>query len=106
MEDDCRRVTFAIEPERLCGLCAACRVLPPPRLHRMIVLAAAATRIAGLRVPIALEKRTEAVIIPVVTVRVAHIGRRLARHETALGLVAQHRDKFSAIVGFAAERLV
>lgn len=72
----------------------------------MIVLAAAPTRIGGLRVPIALEKGTKAVIIPVVAVRVAQIGRRLARHETALGLVVQHRDEFSTIVGFAAERLV
>jgi hypothetical protein len=44
------------DAERPCGLRAACRVLPPALLHRLIVLAGARTCIARLGVPIALEK--------------------------------------------------
>ena len=47
---------------RPCGLRAACRVLPPALLHRLIVLAGARTRIGRLGVPIALEKEAEAVV--------------------------------------------
>src|SRR5215831_19099083 len=93
----------ANDPERSCGLRAACRVLPPARLHRLIVLAGARTRIPGLGVPIALEKGAEALVAPVVAAR---DDRRPARLETALGLVVQHRDELGAIVGLAAQRLV
>src|SRR6516165_7762221 len=92
---------------------AACRVLPPALLHRLvvllhrlIVLAGARPRIAGLGVPIALEKGAEAAVAPVVAARNGDIDRRPARHEAALGLVAQHRDELGAIVGLAAQRLV
>src|SRR2546429_4013702 len=90
------------DPERPSGLRAACRVLPPALLHRLIVLAGARTRIARLGVPIALEKEAEAVVAPVVAARDGDIDRRPARHETALGLVVQHRDELGAIVGLAA----
>src|SRR5712664_1644390 len=40
------------DAERPCGLRAACRVLPPALLHRLIVLAGARTCIARLGVPI------------------------------------------------------
>jgi hypothetical protein len=50
------------DPERPCGLRAACRVLPPALLHRLIVLAGARTCIGRLGVPIALEKEAEAVV--------------------------------------------
>src|SRR5258707_11027350 len=70
-------------------------VLPPALLHRLIVLAGARTRIARLGVPIALEKEAEAVVAPVVAARNGDIDRRPARHETALGLVVQHRDRKS-----------
>src|SRR5579883_1630815 len=69
------------------------RVLPPALLHRLIVLAGARTRVAGLGAPIALEKGAESVIAPVVAARNGGIGRRLAHQEAALGLVAQHRDE-------------
>src|SRR5262245_30079162 len=87
----------------LCGLRAACRVLPPALLHRLIVLADAWTRIARLGVPIALEK--EALVAPLVAARNGD-DRRPARHEAALGLVVQHGDELGAIVGLAAQRLV
>ena len=83
-----------------------CRVLPPPApLYWTIVVAP--TRIAGLGVPIALEKR-EAVVAPAVAARNEGIAwrRNLARYEAALGLIAQHRDKLGAVVGLAAQRLV
>jgi len=41
---------------------AACRVLPPALLHRLIVLAGALTPIGRLGVPVALEKEAEAVV--------------------------------------------
>src|SRR4029453_9434076 len=84
------------------GLGVACRVLPPAPSHPMIV--AAARRIAGLDVPIALEKR-EAGVAPEVVARKVDAGARPARYKPALRLVAQHRDKFGAIVGLAAQRL-
>src|SRR5438105_15730969 len=93
---------IANDPERPSGLRAACRVLPPALLHRLIVLAGARTRIARLGVPIALEKEAEAVVAPVVAARNGDIDRRPARHETALGLVVQHRDELGAIVRLAA----
>src|ERR1700730_16929195 len=96
----------ANDPERPCGLRAACRVLPPALLHRLIVLASARTRIARWGVPIALEKEAEAVVAPVVAARNGHISRRPARHKAALGLVVQHRDELGAIVGLAAQGLV
>lgn len=92
----------AFDPERPCGLRAACRVLPPALLHRLIVLAGARTCITRLGVPIALEKEAEAVVAPVVAARNGDIDARPARHEAALGLVVQHRDEFGAIVGLAA----
>src|SRR5260370_36565319 len=79
------------DPERPCGLRAACHVLPP-------ALAAAPPRIARLGVPIALEKGAEAIVAP-------DIVARPARHKAALGLVVQHRDELGAIVGLAAQRL-
>src|SRR2546429_8991728 len=90
------------DPERPSGLRAACRVLPPALLHRLIVLAGARARIARLGGPLALEKEAEAVVAPVVGARDGDIDRRPARHETALGLVVQHRDELGAIVGLAA----
>src|SRR5712664_582355 len=92
----------ARDPERPCSLRAACRVLPPALLHRLIVLAGARTCIARLGVPIALEKEAEAVVAPVVAARHGDIDARPARHEAALGLVVQHRDELGAIVGLAA----
>src|SRR5262249_26317990 len=85
---------------------AACRVLPPALLHRLIVLAGARTRIAGLGVPIALEKGAETLVAPPAAARNRDIDRRPARHKAALGLVVQHRDELGAIVGLAAQRLV
>src|SRR6266436_7283831 len=51
------RVPTQIDAERPCGLRAACHVLPP-------ALAAAPPRVARLGVPIALEKRAEAIVAP------------------------------------------
>jgi hypothetical protein len=73
-------------PERPCGLRACC-VLPPPLLHRLIVLAGARTR-SRLGVPIALEKEAEAIVA-----RNGDIDRRPAHQEAALGLVVEHRDE-------------
>src|SRR5580704_5442136 len=87
--------------QRPCGLRAACRVLSPALSHLRIVQAAAPTRIAGLGVPIALEKVT-----PDIADRSEGIRRRPARYKAALGLVVQHRDELGAIVGLAAQRLV
>src|SRR5215468_12177552 len=94
------------DPERPCGPRAACRVLPPALLHRLIVLAGARTSIGRLGVPIALEKEAEAVVAPVVAARNWEIDRRPAHQEAALGLVVEHRDELGAIVGLAAQRLV
>jgi hypothetical protein len=77
---------FEVDPERPCGLRAACRVLPPTLLHRLIVLAGARTCIGRLGVPIALEKEAEAAVAPVVAARNGDIDRRLAHQEAALGL--------------------
>ena len=85
---------------------AACRVLPPALLHRLIVLAGARRRIGRLGVPIALKKDAEAVVAPVVAARNPDIDRRPAHQEAALGLVVEHRDELGAIVGLAAQRLV
>src|SRR6516165_9702181 len=94
---------FQFDPERPCGLRAACRVLPPPELlHRLIVLAGARTRIGRLGVPIAWEEEAEAVVAPVVAARNGDIDRRPAHQEAALGLVVEHRNELGAIVGLAA----
>src|SRR6516225_8817446 len=82
---------------------AACRVLPPALLHRLIVSSGARTRIGRLGVPVALEKEAEAVVAPVVAAR---DDCRPAHQEAALRLVAEHRDELGAIVGLAAQRLV
>src|SRR5437879_11649672 len=69
------------DPERPSGLRAACRVLPPALLHRLIVLAGARTRIARLGVPIALEKEAEAVVaqsLPLAT-GTSTVGRRVTK---------------------------
>ena len=50
--------------------------------------------------------KKEAGVAPEVVARNEGIGRRLARYEATLGLIAQHRDKFGAIVGLATQRLV
>src|SRR6516225_2820397 len=84
------------------GLRAACRVLPPA-LYRLIVLAGARTPVGRLGVPIALEKKAEAVVAPVVAAR---DDCRPAHQEAALGLVVEHRDELGAVVGLAAQRLV
>ena len=94
------------DPERPCGLRAACRVLPPALLHRLIVLAGARARIGRLRVPIALGKEAEAIVAPEVAARNGDSDRRPAHHEAAPGLVVEHRDELGAIVGLAAQRLV
>ena len=62
---------------------AACRVLPPALLHRLIVLAGARTRIGRLRVPIALEKGAEDVVAPVVAARDGDSDRGPAHQEAA-----------------------
>src|SRR5581483_6889396 len=94
--------------------------LPAPALLRrpVIVLAAPLTRIDGGRRRIALlEEEAKAVAAPVPAPGAATKGvaarddvgrrrRRLARDEPALGLVAEHRDEFGAIIGLAAQRLV
>src|SRR5256886_13314951 len=94
-------------PKRPCGLSAVCRVLSPALLRLIIVLAAAPARIAGLgeRLGVGLEKGAEAVVAPEVLVRNQDIDRGLARHEAALGLIAQHRDELGSVVGLAAQRL-
>src|SRR5437879_538737 len=102
---------------RLCPpyeLLRAARLLPAPALLRPgIVLAAAPAGIAGLevptletglRVPTAAENGAEAVARRVVAGN--DVGRRLARDEAALRLVAQHRDELGAIVGLGAQRFV
>src|SRR6266436_9702181 len=101
-----RAPSSQFDPERTCGLRAACRILPPAPLHLIIVLAAAPTRNASLWVPIGLEKGPQAVVAPEVAARNGDIGRRPARHKAALRLVVQHRDELGAIVGLAAQRLV
>src|SRR6478736_1259221 len=93
-----------IHANRLCdrfGLRALCFVLPPAPT---IVLATRPTGIAGLGTPTALRKKEP--VVPEVVVRNVDIGRNLARYEATLGLIAQHRDKLGAIVGFFAEWLV
>src|SRR6185437_1956194 len=83
------------------------RVLPPPALlPRTIVLAVWPAAIASLGAPIALKKEPEAVVVPDAVGRNEGIGRRLARYEATLGLIAQHHDKLGAIVGLGAQRLV
>src|SRR5450759_3623717 len=79
------------------------RLRPPIVIDPPIV--AAPRRIASLDVPIAPGKK-EAGVAPEVVARKVAIGGRLARYKAALGLVAQHRDKFGAIVGLATQRLV
>src|SRR6516165_6665917 len=77
------------------------RVAPPPRwigrhillpvlLQSTIVLAARPTGIASLRAPIALNKEPKAIVV---VARNERIGRRLARYEATLRLIAQHCDK-------------
>src|SRR6516165_3395731 len=61
--------------------------------------------IVAAHVPIAPGKK-EAGVAPDVVARKVAIGGRLARYKPALRLVAQHRDKFGAIVGLATQRLV
>src|SRR6516225_533312 len=85
---------------------AARRILPPALLHRLIVLAGAWTPIGRLGVPIALGKKAEAVVAPVVATRNGEIDRRLTIQKAALGLVVEHGDELGAIVGLAAQRLV
>src|ERR1035437_2952063 len=79
------------------------RLRPPIVIDPPIV--AAPRRIASLDVPIAPGKK-EAGVAPEVVARKVAIGGRLARYKPALRLVAQHRDKFGAIVGLATQRLV
>src|ERR1019366_4783225 len=74
------------------------RLRPPIVIDPPIV--AAPRRIASLDVPIAPGKK-EAGVAPEVVARKVAIGGRLARYKPALRLVAQHRDKFGAIVGLA-----
>src|SRR5215469_11847733 len=100
------RASSRFDPERPCGLRAACRVLPPALLHRLIVLAGARTPISRLRAPIGLEKEAEAFVAPVVASRNTDIDRRSAHQEAALGLVVEHSDELGAVVGLAAQRLV
>src|SRR5262245_11592645 len=66
------------------------RVLPPAPSHPII----------------ALEKREEAGAAPEVVARKVDAGARPARYKPALRLVAQYGDKFGAIIGLAAQRLV
>ena len=79
------------------------RQRPPIVIVPLIV--AAPRRIASLEVPIAPGKK-EAGVAPDVVARKVGIGGRLARYKAALRLVAQHRDKFGAIVGLPTQRLV
>src|SRR4029077_4748184 len=90
---------------------AVCRVLLPALLHSTIAPAARPTGVASWGAPIALKKEPEAVVIPAVVIpevvaRNEGFGRRLARYEATLGLIAQHRDKLGAIVCLGAQRLV
>ena len=55
------------------------RVLPPARLHRRIVLATAPARIDGLRVPVGLEKRAEAVVVRACDEDVGGVGLRVMK---------------------------
>src|SRR5262245_39850887 len=96
-----QKAEMAKRPDDSLGV--ACRVLPPAPWHPLIV--AAPRRITGLDAPIALEKR-EAGVAPEVVARKVDGGARPARYKPALRLVAQHRDKFGAIVGLAAQRFV
>jgi hypothetical protein len=66
----------------------------------VIVPPVAPRRIASLVVPIAPGKKEA--VAPEVVARKVVIGRRLARYKPALRLVAQHRDKFGAIISLAA----
>src|SRR6476646_1177225 len=59
----------------------------------------------ALRAPTALKK-PEAVVIPAIVARNDGIGRSLARYESTLGLIAQHRDELGAVVGLGAQRFV
>src|ERR1051326_849578 len=77
-------------------------VLPPAPL-RLIELVAAPAAIVRRGVA-ALEKGKG--IEAFAGAGKADAGRRPARYESALRLVAQHRDELGAIVGLAAERLV
>src|SRR4029079_6462639 len=82
---------------RLRALCFALPAAPTP--------AALPTGIARRGAPTALKRKTEAIVVPAVA-RKQGFGRRLARDEATLGLIAQHRDKLGAIVGLGAQRLV
>src|SRR6478609_1238372 len=84
------------------GLRAVCRVLLPALLHSTIAPAARPTGIARWGAPIALKKEPEAVVVPEVVARNEGLGRRLARYEATLGLIAQHCDKLGAIVSLGA----
>src|SRR4029077_18751796 len=71
---------------------AACRVLPPALLHRLIVLARARTHVRWLRVPIALEKEAEPVVAPVVAARNGDTNRRPAHQEAVVAPVVAARN--------------
>jgi hypothetical protein len=88
------------DPERPCGLRAAC-CLTTSAVASVDSIGGAPTRIGRLGVPIALEKEAEAVVA-----RNGNIDRRPAHQEAALGLVVEHRDELGAVVGLAAQRLV
>src|SRR5262245_41450185 len=81
------------------------RIRQRPPIVIVPLIVAAPRRIASLDVPIAPGKK-EAGVAPDVVARKVAIGGRLARYKPALRLVAQHRDKFGAIVGLATQRLV
>src|SRR2546421_8132583 len=78
-------------------------LLPAPALWRPIVVLAAAAAETGLGVPA--REKAEAVVARDAVAR-HDLGRRLARDEAALGLVAQHRDELGAVIGLGAQRLV
>src|SRR5258708_20277988 len=95
LKSDFGAVRAAFDPERPCGLRAACRVLParlhrmPARLHLIIVLAATPARIAGLGRRIGLKKEAEAVVVPALVARNENIDRRPSHHEPTPGLAVQ-----------------
>src|SRR6185295_10609751 len=75
------------------------RIRRPPIVIVPLIVAAA-RRIARLDAPIASGKKEAVVARKVVN------GGRLARYKPALRLVAEHRDKLSAIVGLFTQRLI
>src|SRR5262249_60444348 len=81
------------------------RIRQRPPIVIVPLIVAAPRRIASLDVPIAPGKK-EAAVASEVVARKVDVGASPARYKPALRLVAQHGDKFGAIVGLSAQQPV